>query len=262
MDTGLINVIWRGRPVKRLTVSLNKSAGKNNYGRITSFHRGGGNKRRYRILDLHRIFANIPGVVRRIEYDPTRRSLLALILYANGVLTYAPLVRNLTVGDIIVNYDPEYLGPGNTLYLSQIPIGFYVNSIEDYPGSGSRLNKASGSRAQLLARVGSLAIIKLASGEVRKFSCDCKATLGTLAVLPRRAFPDLRAGRSRWLGRRPIVRGVAMNPIDHPHGGGEGKSSGGRKSSMSPWARYTKGFKTVRKSKGFRSNTSLVSEVN
>lgn len=247
MNVNLINVIWRGSPVKRLTIPLNRRGGRNNSGRITSFHRGGGSKRRYRILDLHRLFSNIPAVVRRVEYDPIRNSLLALLSYANGVLTYVPLVRDLVVGDIIVNYDPGYLNPGNTLRLAQIPVGFYINSIEDAPGSGSCLNRSSGSRAQLLARVGPVALVKLASGQVRKFSCDCKATLGTLAVLPRDSFSKLKAGRTRWLGFRPVVRGVAMNPIDHPHGGGEGKSSGGRKSSMTPWARYTKGFKTVKK---------------
>ena len=249
MTFDVANFIWRGKPLKRLTVPSVKRSGRNNFGRITTFHRGGGVKRRYRILDLHKIFSNIPAIVRRIEYDPVRGLLLGLFFYANGVLTYAPLSKGLSVGDIIVNYDPLYLGPGNTLYLSQIPVGYYINSIENYPGSGAIWNKSAGSKSQLLARVGTMAIIKLASGEVRRLSCECKAVLGTLATIPREAFSKLKAGKSRLLGFRPVVRGVVMNPIDHPHGGGEGRSSGGRKSSMTPWARYTKGYKTRRNNK-------------
>jgi large subunit ribosomal protein L2 len=224
-------------------------SGRNNYGRITSFHRGGGMRKRYRILDPYKIFLNIPAVVRRIEYDPVRKLLLALLLYSNGILTYLPLTKSLNVGDIIVNNDTNNLSPGNALTLAQIPVGFFISMVESYPGSGPVWTRSGGSKTQLLARVGSIAIIKLASGKVRKLSCECKALVGTLAVVPKLILPKFKAGRMRLLGRRPTVRGVAMNPIDHPHGGGEGKSSGGRKASVTPWAHYTKGYKTVRKIK-------------
>ena len=236
--------IWRGSPVKHLTVKLDRQGGRNNFGRITSYHRGGGHSRRYRIIDFYKYFAGIPAVVRRVERDPNRNAFLMLLVYSNGFMTYSMFPKSVQLGSILVNYTANNLKPGNTLFLSQIPIGFSVHSVEIKPGEGARMARSGGNKAQILARSKDLAILRLPSGEVRKFSASCKATVGVISSVPTFYLPDHKAGRSRWLNWRPHVRGVAMNPIDHPHGGGEGRSSGGRKSSTTPWGALTKGVPT------------------
>jgi len=241
--------IWRGKPVKNLTLRLGRIGGRNNFGRLTSYHRGGGHARRYRIVDFHKYFSSVPAIVRRVEHDPNRNALLSLLLYSNGYMSYSLLPRSVQIGAVLINYDSSTLTFGNTLFLRQIPIGFYVHSLEMSPGRGGSLVRSGGAKAQILAKTGDLAILKLPSGEIRKFSVDCKATIGSVASVPSFYLPDRKAGKSRWLNWRPHVRGVAMNPIDHPHGGGEGRSSGGRKSSTSPWGVYTKGFPTRNRSK-------------
>ena len=235
--------------MKNLSFKLAKRGGRNNFGHLTSYHRGGGHSRRYRIIDFNRYFSNIPAFVRRVEYDPNRNALLALLVYSNGYITYCLLPKTTQVGSILINYDSTSLLSGNALLLSQIPIGFYVHAVELQPGEGATIVRSGGVKAQILARVGHTAILKLPSGEIRRFSVNCKAVIGSVASLPSFYLPDRKAGKSRWLNWRPHVRGVAMNPIDHPHGGGEGRSSGGRKASVSPWGVYTKGLPTRKRSK-------------
>lgn len=243
-------LIWRGKPVKRLTKSYVCSSGRNNRGVICVRARGGGYKRRYRIVDYSRFIENVPAFVVRLEFDPIRRKYLSLLCYSNGYLSYILSIRDLIPGDIIKSAT-VFLSTGYSYHLSNLPSGIFVNCLEFEPGNSGRIGRAPGVKCQVLSRVieRNTGLVSLPSGEVRRFSLDCKATVGIL--LPFLGFysnSKFKAGRSRNLGFRPMVRGVAMNPVDHPHGGGEGRTSGGRP-GVSPWGVLTKGFKTRQRRK-------------
>jgi len=230
-------------PEKSLVVSLTKSGGRNNLGRITARHRGGGQKRKYRIIDFKRDKDGIPAKVAAIEYDPNRSAHIALLHYLDGEKRYILAPNNLRVGDRVISGSGVEVRTGNALPLREIPLGTHVHNIELYPGHGGQLVRGAGAYGQLMAKEGKYAQVKLPSGEVRMILLECKATIGQVGNLDHENISIGKAGRNRWLGRRPKVRGVAMNPVDHPHGGGEGKSSGGRH-PVTPWGVPTKGYKT------------------
>ena len=235
--------LYRGRPERSLTTALTKSGGRNNRGRVTARHRGGGHKRLYRIIDFKRNKFGVPGTVRRLEYDPNRTCNIALIVYADGEKRYILAPQGVGPGDPIMSGPDSELKPGNALPLSHIPVGTEIHNIEMQPGKGGQLTRSAGAAAQLMARDEKYAQIKLPSSEVRMVSVRCMATLGQLSCGQHENVSLGKAGRARWLGRRPHVRGVAMNPVDHPMGGGEGKASGGRH-PCSPWGQQSKGLKT------------------
>ena len=236
--------ISRGAPEKSLVRTLKKTGGRNCYGRITCRHRGGGHKRRYRLIDFKR---NKVGVA-AIEYDPNRTARIALLHYLDGEKRYILAPQDMQVGDQVVAGPEADIKAGNSMPLANIPTGTLVHNVELKPGKGGQLARAAGVYAQLMAREGKNAHLKLPSGEVRKVSVDCRATIGQLSNAEQENMALGKAGRKRWLGKRPHVRGVAMNPVDHPMGGGEGKSSGGRH-PVTPWGVPTKGFKTRKKPK-------------
>jgi large subunit ribosomal protein L2 len=231
------------RPVRGLVKPLHKTGGRNAYGRITSRHRGGGHKRLYRLIDFKRDKLEIPARVARIEYDPNRTTRIALLTYADGEKRYILAPAKLKVGDLVVSSPHADIKPGNTLPLANIPMGTQVHNLELQPGKGGQMVRSAGTYAQLMAKEGKYAQIKMPSGEVRKVLLTCKATIGQNGNLDQENITIGKAGRSRWLGKRPQSRGVAMNPVDHPHGGGEGKSSGGRH-PVTPWGVPTKGYRT------------------
>jgi large subunit ribosomal protein L2 len=231
------------KPEKSLLVPLKKTGGRNSFGRITSRHRGGGHKRMYRIIDFKRDKDGIPAKVASIEYDPNRSSNIALLNYVDGEKRYIIASSGLKVGDQVVSGSGSEIKTGNALPLRDIPLGTSIHNIELNQGHGGQLARGAGSYAQLMAKEGKYAQIKLPSGEVRMVSLDCKATIGQAGNAEHQKIRIGKAGRTRWLGQRPRVRGVAMNPVDHPHGGGEGKSSGGRH-PVTPWGIPTKGYKT------------------
>lgn len=235
--------ITRTVPEKKLLKPLKSKGGRNNQGRITCRHQGGGHKRRYRQIDFLRNKANIPGRVVAIEYDPNRTARIALIHYADGEKRYIIAPLNIQVGDTIKTSDQLEIQPGNCLPLELIPLGTQIHNIEIKPGKGAQMVRSAGVMAEILAKEGNMAHVRLPSGEVRLFSMKCRATIGQVSNIDNINISLGKAGRSRWLGIRPSVRGVAMNPVDHPMGGGEGKASGGRP-SCSPWGKYTKGLKT------------------
>jgi len=235
--------ITRSEPEKSLIRPLKKSGGRNNYGRITCRHRGGGHKRRYRLIDFKRNKLEVPAKVATIEYDPNRTTRIALLHYTDGEKRYILAPQGLRVGDMVVSSPNADIKPGNTLPLQNIPTGTLVHNVEMKPGKGGQLARAAGSSAQLMAKEGKQAHLKLPSGEVRMVPVDCRATIGQLSNVEQENVSLGKAGRKRWVGKRPHVRGVAMNPVDHPMGGGEGKSSGGRH-PCTPWGVPTKGYKT------------------
>jgi len=235
--------LHKGEPYKPLVTGLKKSGGRNCYGRITTRHQGGGHKRLYRIIDFKRDKNDIEGKVERIEYDPNRSSHIALILYKDGDRRYIVAPRKLSVGDSIISGDKTPLSIGNSMSLLNIPVGTFVHCIEMKPGKGAQLARSAGASAQLLAKEGNYATLRLRSGEVRKILTSCRATIGEVGHTEHNLRKLGKAGARRWRGIRPSVRGVAMNPVDHPHGGGEGKTSGGR-DPVSPWGLPTKGYKT------------------
>ena len=235
--------LHKGEPYKPLVTGLKKSGGRNSYGRITTRHQGGGHKKLYRIIDFKRDKNDIEGKVERIEYDPNRSSHIALILYKDGERRYIVAPRKLSVGDSIISGDKTPLSIGNSMSLLNIPVGTFVHCIEMRPGKGAQLARSAGASAQLLAKEGNYATLRLRSGEVRKILTSCRATIGEVGHTEHNLRKLGKAGAKRWRGIRPSVRGVAMNPIDHPHGGGEGKTSGGR-DPVSPWGLPTKGYKT------------------
>ena len=235
--------LHKGEPYKPLVTGLKKSGGRNSYGRITTRHQGGGHKRLYRIIDFKRDKNDIEGKVERIEYDPNRSSHIALVLYKDGERRYIIAPRKLSVGDSIVSGDKTPFSIGNSMSLLNIPIGTFVHCIEMRPGKGAQLARSAGASAQLLAKEGNYATLRLKSGEVRKILTSCRATIGEVGHTEHNLRKLGKAGAKRWRGIRPSVRGVAMNPVDHPHGGGEGKTSGGR-DPVSPWGLPTKGYKT------------------
>jgi large subunit ribosomal protein L2 len=243
------------RPEKKLTVALRKKGGRNNTGRITVRHRGGGHKRRYRIIDYKRNKFGIYGKVATIEYDPNRSAYISLIHYEDGDKRYILSPLNIKVGDKIISGEKVPLKTGNALSLLNIPTGLSVHNVELTPGSGGQLVRSAGGYAQIMAHDGGYTTLKLPSGEFRMVPDKCMATIGQIGNRTHEQVVSGKAGRSRWLGRRPTVRGVVMNPVDHPHGGGEGKTSGGRH-PVTPWGKPTKGYKTRKKNK--KSNSMIV----
>jgi len=230
-------------PFKPLTEPLKKSGGRNNHGELTSWWRGGGHKRMYRVIDFRRDKKEIPGKVATIEYDPNRSARIALIHYADGEKRYILQPLGLKVGDTVVAGENVDILPGNALPLRNIPLGTMVHNVELKAGRGGQIARGAGSAVQVVAKEGEYATVKLPSGEIRRVQLVCMATIGQVGNLDHENVSIGKAGRSRWLGRRPHVRGVAMNPVDHPLGGGEGKTSGGRH-PVSPWGMPTKGYKT------------------
>jgi large subunit ribosomal protein L2 len=240
--------ITRAEPEKSLLKSIKKSGGRNSAGRITSRFRGGGHKRLYRVIDFKRNKDNIPATVASIEYDPNRSARIALLHYLDGEKTYILAPDGLRVGDRVESGANADIKAGNTLPLRNIPLGTHVHNIELHKGHGGQLARGAGGYAQLIAKEGKYAQLKLPSGEVRMILLDCRATVGQVGNLDHENVSFGKAGRSCWVGRRPHVRGVAMNPVDHPLGGGEGKSSGGRH-PVTPWGVPTKGYRTRRTKK-------------
>ena len=235
--------LHKGRPQKSLTSGLKKTGGRNNYGRMTTRHIGGGHKRLYREIDFKRNKDNISAVVERIEYDPNRSSHIALVLYKDGERRYIIAPKGLKEGDTISSGSNAPIATGNTLPLNNIPVGTIVHCIEMKPGKGAQIARSAGASVQVLAKEGNYATLRLKSGEVRKVLITCRATIGEVGHQEHNLRKLGKAGASRWRGVRPTVRGVVMNPVDHPHGGGEGKTSGGRH-PVSPWGVPTKGYKT------------------
>jgi large subunit ribosomal protein L2 len=233
-------------PHKPLTEPLRKSGGRNNRGELTIWWRGGGHKRMYRVIDFKRDKRDIPGKIVTVEYDPNRSSRIALVQYADGDKRYILQPKGLKVGDTIVAGDQVDILPGNALPLRNIPLGTMVHNVELRPGAGGQVARGAGSAIQLIAKEGDYATVKMPSGELRKINAGCLATIGQVGNIDHENVSFGKAGRSRWLGKRPHVRGVAMNPVDHPLGGGEGKTSGGRH-PVSPWGMPTKGYKTRNK---------------
>ncbi|BDQ35297.1 50S ribosomal protein L2 [Pseudodesulfovibrio portus] len=240
--------ITRTTPEKSLTKGLTKKAGRNNNGRVTMRRRGGGHKSLYRIIDFKRNKDSIPAKVAEIEYDPNRSARIALLHYADGEKRYILCPVGLNQGDVITSGEGSDIKPGNALVLANIPTGTIVHNIELHPGKGGQFCRAAGTYAQLIAKEGKYALLRMPSGEVRKVLASCCATVGQVGNIHHENIKIGKAGRNRWLGRRPKVRGVAMNPIDHPLGGGEGRSSGGRH-PVSPWGTPAKGYKTRNKKK-------------
>ncbi|HIF25398.1 MAG TPA: 50S ribosomal protein L2 [Micavibrio sp.] len=235
--------LYKGKPVKALTEGLNKTGGRNNKGRITTRHIGGGHKRRYRMIDWKRTKFNAPATVERIEYDPNRTAFIALIKYEDGELAYILAPQRLQVGDQVISGEKTDVKPGNAMVLKNMPVGTIIHNIEMKPGKGAQICRSAGTYAQLVGRDQGYAQIKLPSGELRLVRQECMATVGAVSNPDNMNTNKGKAGRNRWLGRRPTVRGVVMNPVDHPHGGGEGKTSGGRH-PVTPWGKPTKGYKT------------------
>lgn len=237
--------LYKGRPYEPLTESQKRGSGRNNAGRITTRHQGGGHKHHYRIIDFRRTKDGIPARVERIEYDPNRSAHIALLCYTDGERRYIIAPKGLAVGDRVMSGSDAPIKPGNALPLRNIPVGTTVHCVEMVPGKGAQLARAAGTSVQLLAREGDYAQLRLRSGEIRKVHLNCRAAIGEVGNEEHSLESIGKAGANRWRGIRPTVRGVAMNPIDHPHGGGEGKTSGGRH-PVSPWGVPTKGYKTRR----------------
>ena len=235
--------LWKGKPLKGLTEGRSSSGGRNNHGRITSRFRGGGHKQSYRIVDFKRRKRDMPAVVQRLEYDPNRTAFIALVKYQDGELAYILAPQRLKAGDQVVASARADIKPGNAMPLSAIPVGTIVHNIEMKTGAGGKIARAAGQYAQLVGKDAGYAQIKLMSGELRMVRGECMASIGAVSN-PDNSNQSLgKAGRSRWLGRMPHNRGVVMNPVDHPHGGGEGRTSGGRH-PVTPWGKPTKGYKT------------------
>src|SRR5438128_12668568 len=243
MSVATFEEITKKKPERSLLAPLRKQGGRNNRGRLTVRHRGGGHKRAYRIIDFKRDKHGIPAKVAAIEYDPNRSARIALLTYADGEKPYILQPAGLKVGDTIVSGPYVDILPGNALPLKNIPLGTQIHNVELKPGKGGQIARSGGSSVQLVAKEGEYASVKMPSSEIRKISMECFATIGQVGNIDHENVSIGKAGRSRWLGQRPHVRGVAMNPVDHPLGGGEGKTSGGRH-PVSPWGLPTKGYKT------------------
>jgi large subunit ribosomal protein L2 len=235
--------LWKGKPVKGLTEGLKQKGGRNNAGRITVRWRGGGHKRRYRVVDFKRRKDDAPATVERLEYDPNRTAFIALIRYPDGEQSYILAPQRLRAGDTVVSGERVDVKPGNVMPLRNMPLGTIVHNVEMKPGKGGQIARSAGTYVQLVGREQGYALLRMTSGEMRMVRAECRATIGAVSNPDHQNIVIGKAGRNRWLGRRPSVRGVAMNPIDHPHGGGEGKSSGGRH-PVTPWGKPTKGKKT------------------
>ena len=235
--------LWKGKSLKSLTIGKHSTGGRNNLGRITSRHKGAGHKHKYREIDFYRKKDDIKAVIERIEYDPNRSAHVALLKYEDGVYSYILAPNKISVGDEIVSGRNKEIKVGNCMQLSDIPAGTDIHNIELSPNGGGKLVRSAGSSAQISGIDDNYCIIKLKSGEIRKIINNARATIGTVSNTDHQNIKIGKAGRNRWRGKRPQTRGVAMNPVDHPHGGGEGKTSGGR-SPVSPWGQSAKGLKT------------------
>ena len=235
--------LFKGAPEKSLTVSLSSSGGRNNAGRVTVWQRGGGHKRRYRMVDFKRTKFGVPAKVMHLEYDPNRSSFIALIEYKDGEKAYILAAQKMKSGDMVMSGPQAEIQPGNALPLKNIPVGTVVHNVEIKPGAGGKMARSAGSSVQVAGKDGAYIQLKMPSGELRMVHESCMATIGAVSNPDHMNRQLGKAGRNRWLGKRPVVRGVAMNPIDHPHGGGEGKTSGGRH-PVTPWGKSTKGKKT------------------
>ncbi len=235
--------LWKGKPEKSLTEGLRNKGGRNNNGRITARRRGGGHKRRYRIIDFKRLKYDIEATVLRLEYDPNRTAFIALIKYADGELSYILAPQRLREGDKIISGDTVDIKPGNAMPMQNIPVGTIIHNVEMKVGKGGQIARSAGTYAQIIGKDQGYAQLRLSSGELRMVRAECMATVGAVSNPDQQNIKLGKAGRKRWLGKRPSVRGVAMNPIDHPHGGGEGRTSGGRH-PVTPWGKPTKGKRT------------------
>ncbi|MET0067615.1 MAG: 50S ribosomal protein L2 [Candidatus Thiodiazotropha sp.] len=235
--------LHKGSPYEPLVAKKNKNGGRNNNGRITTRHRGGGHKQRYRIIDFKRNKEGVPAVVERLEYDPNRTARIALIRYADGERSYIIAPNNLHVGDSVESGSAAPIKTGNCISLRNMPLGSVIHCVEMKPGKGAQIARSAGASVQLVAREGEYATLRLRSGEMRKVPADCRGVIGEVSNSEHNLRSLGKAGAKRWKGVRPTVRGVAMNPVDHPHGGGEGRTSGGRH-PVSPWGTPTKGYKT------------------
>lgn len=240
--------LWKGRPVKTLTEGVTKSGGRNNNGRVTSRRRGGGHKRLYRVVDFKRTKFDVSAVVERIEYDPNRSAFIALLKYDDGEQAYIIAPQRLQEGDRVIAANRADIKPGNAMPMENMPVGTIIHNVEMKPGRGGQMARAAGTYVQLIGKDSGFAQLRLTSGELRMVPAKCMATIGAVSNADNKNQNMSKAGRSRWLGKRPKVRGVAMNPVDHPHGGGEGRTSGGRH-PVTPWGKPTKGARTRRKKK-------------
>ena len=235
--------LWTGKPEKALTEGLRKKGGRNNTGRITARRRGGGHKRRYRMIDFKRNKFDVVGTVERLEYDPNRTAFIALINYEDGERQYIIAPQRLAVGDRVVSGEQVDIKPGNAMPMKNIPVGTIIHNIEMKPGKGAQMARSAGTYVQLIGKDQGYVQLRLSSGELRMVRGECMGTIGAVSNPDQQNIKLGKAGRNRWLGKRPSVRGVAMNPIDHPHGGGEGRTSGGRH-PVTPWGKPTKGKRT------------------
>jgi large subunit ribosomal protein L2 len=235
--------LWKGKPVKTLTKGLSSKGGRNNAGRITARRRGGGAKRRYRMVDFKRLKFDVPAKVVRLEYDPNRTAFIALLEYEDGELGYILAPQRLAPGDSVISGEKADIKPGNAMPLSSIPVGTIVHNVEMKPRKGGQIARSAGTYVQLVGRDAGYALLRVSSGEVRMVRAECMATIGAVSNPDQANIKLGKAGRKRWLGKRPAVRGVVMNPVDHPHGGGEGRTSGGRH-PVTPWGKPTKGART------------------
>ena len=240
--------LYKGKPVKKLVEGKTKTGGRNNMGRITSFQRGGGHKQAYRLIDFKRRKFDVAAKVERLEYDPNRSAFIALIQYEDGEQAYILAPQRLNVGDTVIAGEQVDIKPGNAMPLKNIPIGTIVHNVEMRPGKGGQIGRSAGAYVQLVGKDSGYAQLKLRSGELRLVPATCMASIGAVSNPDHQNEVMGKAGRNRWKGKRPTVRGVAMNPIDHPHGGGEGKTAGGRH-PVTPWGKPTKGYKTRSKKK-------------
>ncbi len=247
-------------PEKSLLAPLKKKSGRNSYGRITVRHRGGGNRRKYRIIDFKRQKFDVPGTVQTLEYDPNRSAFIALVEYADGEKSYIIAPNGMKVGDTVVAGETADIKPGNALPLANIPTGTFIHNVELYPGRGAQLARSAGNQAQLMAKENGLALLRLPSGELRNVPVNCMATIGQVSNIDHENVKIGKAGRKRNMGWRPTVRGSVMNPNDHPHGGGEGKSPIGRPGPVTPWGKPALGYKTRKKKN--RSDKLIVKRRN
>jgi len=235
--------LWKGKPEKSLTEGLRKKGGRNNTGQITARRRGGGHKRRYRTIDFRRSKFDVVGTVERLEYDPNRTAFIALINYEDGERQYIIAPQRLAIGDKVISGEQVDIKPGNAMPMKNIPVGTIIHNIEMKPGKGAQMARSAGTYVQLIGKDQGYIQLRLSSGELRMVRGECMATIGAVSNPDQQNIKLGKAGRNRWLGKRPSVRGVAMNPIDHPHGGGEGRTSGGRH-PVTPWGKPTKGKRT------------------
>ena len=240
--------LWKGRPYKGLVFGKSSTGGRNVHGHITAWHRGGGHKKLYRFVDFARSKVDVEATVERLEYDPNRTAFIALLKYTDGEFAYIIAPQRLSVGDKVISSDKTDVKVGNCMKMINIPIGTVIHNIELKVGKGAQFARSAGSYGQIVGRDSGKVIVKLSSGEVRLINGECRATIGAVSNQDQKNIDLGKAGRSRWMGRRPVNRGSAMNPIDHPHGGGEGKTKSGRQ-PVTPWGKPTKGYKTRRKAK-------------